>query len=72
MSDINPECSGSHCRPGGTKEVRVYPLGGGANLILCRACFGHENAYRRERQRETKRPADWPEVEWETAARYPE
>ena len=48
MSDINPNCCGDHCteRDG---EVRVYPLGGGANLILCLACWAHENRYRYDR-----------------------
>ncbi len=57
----NPNCDGSHCRSE-TGEVRVYPLGGGGNLILCHACFAHENRYRFERARETKNPDDWPQV----------
>ena len=47
MSYVNPNCDGDACR--GATEVRLYPLGGGANLILCMACFAHENRYRYNR-----------------------
>lgn len=70
MAD-NPNCDGGHCRAD-TGEVRVYPLGGGANLILCRACVAHENAYRAERGRDTGRPADWPVLQWDELAIYGE
>ena len=70
MSNINPNCDGSHCRENG--PVRVYPLGAGGNLILCHACFAHENRYRYNRGVETKRPHDWPQVNWATAKPYPE
>ena len=66
----NPNCSGGHCRSE-TGKVRVYPLGGGANLILCRSCWAHENQYRYERGRETGRPQDWPQQEWHAAEIYP-
>jgi hypothetical protein len=65
----NPNCSGNHCRST-TGEVRVYPLGGGGNLILCIACWAHENRYRFERGRETREPANWPQVDWATAEVY--
>jgi hypothetical protein len=65
----NPNCDGSHCRED-IGDVRLYPLGGGGNLILCRDCFNHENAYRRARGRETGAPENWPVVEWSTAKRY--
>lgn len=71
MSDINPNCDGSHCLSK-TAEVRRYPLGGGANLILCAACFRHENRYRSERAKETGCPENWPQVAWETAKPYPD
>lgn len=69
MTIQNPNCSGGHCRVT-TGEVRVYPLGGGGNLILCRACWAHENQYRLERGRETGEPANWPQVDWATAEVY--
>lgn len=65
MKTQNPECCGSHCiRTNG--EVRVYPLGGGGNLFLCRQCWSHENSFRAD-QRKRYRPQDWPHVEWITA-----
>lgn len=48
------------------------PLGGDGNVILCAACFAHENNYRRERGRETGAPENWPIVDWSTAKIYPE
>lgn len=65
----NPMCDGAHCRHE-SGEVRVYPLGGDGNAILCLACFAHENRYRYERGRETQRPEDWPQVNWSTAKVY--
>jgi hypothetical protein len=66
----NWNCDGAHCTDANS-EVRVYPLGGGANLILCKACFAHENTYRRNRGQHD-RSQDWPVVEWTTAQNYPE
>ena len=40
MSNINPNCDGSHCRDG-YKEVRKYPSVGGADLYLCLPCFAN-------------------------------
>ena len=65
----NWNCSGERCvTPNG--EVRVYPLGGGANLILCRACWTHENLYRHSRGVTSKRPQDWPQQNWQAAEVY--
>jgi hypothetical protein len=68
----NWNCDGAHCaKP--NSETRVYPLGGGANLILCEHCFTHENAYRVHRATVTRRPqSDWPVINWATARQYPE
>ena len=48
MSDVNPNCDGAHCVES-TGEVRLYALGGGANLYLCRTCWANENFYRQGR-----------------------
>ena len=65
----NPNCDGDHCRiPSG--EVRVYPLDGGGNLILCLACWAAENRYRYERGREAQAPGNWPQVAWQSADVY--
>jgi hypothetical protein len=71
MSDINPNCDGAHCRePHGA--VRIYPIGSGGNLILCRACFTHENKSRDLKGIYYGRPEEWPRVNWATAKPYPE
>ena len=66
MSNINPNCDGSHCRPG-YKEVRQYPLGNDGSLYLCLPCFANENMRRYTRAKETGRAEDWPQVHWSTA-----
>jgi hypothetical protein len=66
----NWNCDGNKCTdPKG--ETRVYPLGSGGNLILCRECFAHENRYRRLRCEESGRQ-DWPTFNWNEAKPYPE
>jgi hypothetical protein len=66
MSNINPNCDGSHCRHG-YKEVRQYPSGGGDYLYLCLPCFANENMDRYMRAKQTGRPEDYPQVSWSTA-----
>jgi hypothetical protein len=70
MKTKNWNCDGGHC-VFADGEVRVYPLGGDGNLILCLACFAHENRARRLKGVHYKRPEDWPQVDWSTAERYP-
>jgi len=41
MSNINPNCEGSHCRHG-YKEVRKYPSDGRGARYLCLPCFANE------------------------------
>lgn len=43
----NPDCGGSHCAQP-TGEVRVLPTSRDSNAILCRPCFEHEMAWRRQ------------------------
>lgn len=62
----NYNCDGSHCREA-SGQVRVYKLGAGGNLILCRSCWTHENNYRASRGGER---ADWPLLNWECAEVY--
>lgn len=69
MTFLTNHCDGSGPH-NGPDEVRVMPLGGGANLILCRACFNRENRYRIARGHETKAPENWPTVEWDAARVY--
>jgi len=63
MKTKNNNCDGEHCTSA-TGEVRLYPLGGGGNLILCRSCAAQENRYRYERGRDTGQPNNWPQVNW--------
>jgi hypothetical protein len=65
----NWNCDGTHCDVPGS-EVRLYPLGGGGNLILCAACWRHENQYRLKRGLETGEPKNWPQENWTAAERY--
>lgn len=64
----NPNCSGGHCHTE-RGEVRVYPLGGGGNLILCHACWAHENRYRHENRHRFAEGA-WPQHDWNQAEVY--
>jgi hypothetical protein len=65
----NPNCCGSHCQAK-HGEVRVYPLGAGGNLILCFACWAHENRFRHASGLRYGRPEDFPQVNWNTAEIY--
>lgn len=62
----NWNCDNDKCRDP-QSEVRLYPLGAGGNLILCPACWAHENAYRASRGGER---ADWPLQNWACAEVY--
>jgi hypothetical protein len=65
----NWNCDNDKCRdPAG--QIRVYPLGAGGNLLLCRACFEVENQYRRESGREYGAPERFPVVSWDRAVIY--
>jgi len=65
----NWNCDGSHCtEPNGI--VKLYPLGGGGNMIYCQACFRYENQYRLERGLETGEPDNFPIINWNTAKEY--
>jgi hypothetical protein len=66
MSNIKPNCDGSHCRHG-YKEVRKYPLGNNGSLYLCLPCFADENMHRHNRTKETGKPEDWQQVSWSAA-----
>lgn len=63
----NCDGSGPHSGP---DQVRVFPLGGGGNLILCLACWARENRYRYERGRETGAPENWPQENFHSAKIY--
>lgn len=56
----NPSCDGDVCTSA-AGETRKLPIGGGGNLLLCRACFDHEMAYRRELEEDGRGKQDIPE-----------
>ena len=65
----NYNCDGAHCQdPKG--EVRRLPLPGSSALIVCRACHGHEMAWRKERNRTLDPHAKYPILPWETLEVY--
>ena len=58
----NPNCDGSGpCR--GT-EVRVLPMGGDGNVILCQACFNREMIWRKYRNRGLSEEAKYVLPTW--------
>lgn len=65
----NNNCDGGTAHSS-NPQVRVYPLGGGGNLILCRLCWDHENRYRCWRGTETGRHQDWPVESWDHSEIY--
>tara|TARA_Y100000310_G_scaffold54162_1_gene49692 strand:+ start:717 stop:1352 length:636 start_codon:yes stop_codon:yes gene_type:complete len=64
----NNNCDGGGPHTSGT--VKLYPIGGGGNLILCHRCWARENRYNAERGRETGCPENFPQVDWRTANVY--
>ena len=68
-SKTNPNCDGWRCRkPAG--EVRLVPCGGGGNAILCRACYLHEMAWRRQRNRELDEGCRFDLPSWDELTIY--
>lgn len=65
----NNNCDGTHCWAE-DGEVRVLPLGGGGNLILCRSCFEYEIRYRKERNKELGTAAQFDLPVWESLKVY--
>ena len=71
----NPNCDGSG--PHLTGEVKVLPVamgpeGSESNVILCRACFAHEIAWRRERNKTLNKKAQFALPKWEQLKTYKE
>lgn len=64
----NPNCCGSG--PHVIGAVRVMPIGGGGNLILCSACWKRELRWREERNRELDEFAKFDLLPWKDAKLY--
>lgn len=67
----NNMCDGSRCRSN-VGEVRILSTGGSGNVIVCRACFDHEIAFRRERNKELSSDAAFDLPRWEDLKVYGE
>lgn len=65
----NPDCDNDKCRSA-HGEVRVLPTGGDGNLILCRACFHYELAFRRERNLDLSKDCQFELPEWKSLKVY--
>lgn len=65
----NWNCDNDKCTEA-NGPVKLYPLGSGANLILCHSCWAHENKFRYNRGRETRNPSNWPQHDWAAAEVY--
>ena len=66
---LNPMCDGTHCKME-DGEVKLYPVGGGGNLILCVVCWANENRHNFNRGQEQSNPEDWPQHNWFHAETY--
>lgn len=65
----NPDCQGGVCLSN-KGEVRVLPAGGDANMILCRPCFFHEIAYRKERNKQLGKDCQFRLPSWDSLKVY--
>jgi len=67
----NWNCDGNarnRCTDG---EIRVYPIGGGGNMLYCQNCFAYENKYNAYRVKTDKvDPENFKQVNWATAKVY--
>lgn len=67
----NPNCDNDKClKENG--EVRVLPIGGSSNAILCKTCFWHEIAFRKERNKELGNAFQFDIPKWEDLKVYGE
>lgn len=57
----NPMCDKNKCIQANS-EVRLLPTGGGANMIICYACFVHEMEYRRSNWKPQFEFPNWREL----------
>lgn len=69
MNIHNVNCCGSKCLEE-NGEVRILPLGGRSNLILCHACYVNEMEWRKLVNKATPETSQWPFPAWEDLKRY--
>lgn len=56
---FNPNCDGIYCNTT-NGEVRLLPLGGDGNLILCKSCVEYEIEWRKNENKRANREFDIP------------
>ena len=67
---MDQKCDGDHCRRHQSGEVRLIPTGTYSNAILCRACFAHEIAFRRDRNLTLADESRFDLPTWDSLAVY--
>ena len=65
----NPNCDGGKCYFS-VGEVRVLPLAGDGNLILCQTCFDHEIQFRKQRNKSLSKDAMFDLPLWNNMQAY--
>lgn len=65
----NQNCDGGVCLSS-KGEVRVFPTGGGGNAILCKACYFHEIAYRKDRNKDLDKDNQFALPAWDSLKVY--
>jgi len=65
----NPNCDNNKCiSPKG--EVRLLPIGGDGNLILCFSCYNYEINYRKDRNKSLSKENQYKLPAWEDLQVY--
>ncbi len=68
VTNTQNNCDGrGPCTPG---TVKVLPIGGEGNLILCRSCWNREIEYRQNRNRSLGKFAQFDTPNWESGNVY--
>ena len=65
----NPDCDGNKCVKAKSR-VKLMPCGGSSNLIVCRACYGAEIAFRVERNGELSPDCQFDLPKWRDLRDY--
>ena len=65
----NPNCDNDYCH-WSDGQIRVLPLGGAGNALLCRACYQHEIEWRKGRNRELGKAFQFDIPDWESLKVY--
>lgn len=69
MRKTNPNCDNTKCISD-KGEVRVLPISGDSNIIVCKTCFMHEMKFRHERNKELAFACRFDIPKWESLEIY--